>query len=531
MQSHWPRLAALSIAVLSVFAFLLGGDYAADRLIDSQRTKQLVELGNVALRRLENTVDYGALAIDDTSSRGLATCEAAALQSIRLHVYQRTSVKDIRILDRDGMVQCSAYSETLEFDKGWTSRDDMLPAVDPSLRLFRVEQFFGVALGVMRDVEPGVSLAAIIGINSSLFDIMPAELRDHSEVALELSNGGQIGRSSPSDKLDEESGGVFATIESSRFPVRARIRVTNEAFERWNHEPYYPIMFIAGLLGLAFGAMLARLLIRDDGPVGMIDRAIAAHEFRPYMQPVFKLGTGEVVGCEVLARWIKPDGTLIPPARFLQLIEDNGRIEAFTWHLLSVALGELRETMAQNKTFKLSINIAPDHFLADNFIDELRRVVLAAKASPRQIVLEITERDELSDLVRAAATVTKLRDLGFRVALDDVGIGHSGLSYIQKLGAHVLKIDKFFVDSISRDASAIAVVGMLVRLARELDMEVVAEGIEDETQMAALAGCGIEQGQGYLVSPAIPARDFVAFARSRPRIEPARPRSHLAAVA
>lgn len=511
MQAKRPRLVALLIALLSAAVFVLTGDYAAERLIETQKTKQLVELGQVALRRLENSIDYGALSLDETVARGVAACDPAALQSLRLHVYQRTSVKDIRILNHEGAIQCSAFSETLEFDQGWPRRDGMLVADDLSVRLFRVEQFFGVALGVARDVNPTMSLAAILGVNSSLFDVMPAELRDRSEVVLELTDGSLIGRSSASATLDESAGGVRVQTGSDRYPVRAIIRVTKDAFTSWNREPFLPILGIAALLGLAFGALLGRLWTRQPDPGAMIDEAIVDGEFRPYLQPIFNLHTGQIVGCEVLARWIKPDGASIPPLRFIPLVQDCGRIESLTWHLLSTALEELRPALAGNPAFKITLNIAPQHFMAEHFVDDLHHVVSQAQVSPRNIVLELTERDELTDLARAACIVDDLRQLGFRVALDDVGIGHSGLSYIQRLGAHVLKIDKFFVDSISRDSSAIAVVGMLVRLAAELRMEVVAEGIEDVTQLSALAGCGINEGQGYLVAAPMPPRDFIAF--------------------
>ncbi len=515
MQAKRPRFLALLIALLSSASFVLTGDYAAERLIETQKTKQLVELSQMALRRLENSIEYGALALEEVAGRGLTSCETAALQSIRLKVYQRTSVKDIRVLNHEGAIQCSAYSETLEFDNGWPSRVDMLPAADPSTRLFRVEQFFGVALGVARDVSPSTSLAAIVGVSASLFDVMPAELRGRSEVLLELSDGGLVGRSSGAPALDESSGGVRVEAQSAQYPARSIIRVTNAAFDGWNREPYYPIVTISGLLGLAFGALLARLWTRKPDPGAMIDEAIVDGEFRPYLQPVFNLRSGRVVGCEILARWIKPDGAMIPPLRFIQLVQDCGRLESLTWHLLSVALSNLRDTLLIYPDFKVTVNIAPQHFMSERFIDDLHHVVISARVSPRNIVLELTERDELTDLARAACIVEDLRAFGYRVALDDVGIGHSGLSYIQRLGAHVLKIDKFFVDAIAHDSSATAVVGMLVRLAAELGMEVVAEGIEDVTQLSALAGCGISEGQGYLVSPPLPARDFVKFL-SRP---------------
>jgi sensor c-di-GMP phosphodiesterase-like protein len=142
-------------------------------------------------------------------------------------------------------------------------------------------------------------------------------------------------------------------------------------------------------------------------------------------------------------------------------------------------------------------------------------VAIEQRVSPRQIALEVTERDAFPDLKKAAQVVAELRDRGFSVALDDVGIGHNGLSQIQALGANVLKIDKFFVDSVSRDAAAHATVEMLVRLAAELRMTVLAEGIETDEQRLVLIECGVSEGQGYLVSPPLPASMFVPFVEER----------------
>ena len=149
--------------------------------------------------------------------------------------------------------------------------------------------------------------------------------------------------------------------------------------------------------------------------------------------------------------------------------------------------------------------------MSEGFVDALRAQVREARVSTRQVVLEVTEREELPDLDAAAAIVAALGDFGFRVAIDDVGIGHSGLSQIQRLGASIIKIDKFFIDRIGADPTAGTIIQMLVRLAAELKMTVVAEGIETHEQAAALSACGVEQGQGYLMAPPLPFGKFIAL--------------------
>jgi sensor c-di-GMP phosphodiesterase-like protein len=514
MKLRWPSVTQIALVAASLIAFAAGGHFASRAVIEGQQSKQLQELTDVALRRSEVAVDFGAATLDDLVKRGPLNCNPAALQAVRLQVYQRSAVKDIRLVNRDGSVICSAYSETLEFDNGWVDRPDMLRSADNSLLLFRVDQFSGTALGVLRDIDEKNSLVAILGINSYVFDIMPAELRAHSEVLLKLSNGADIGRfwSKPSGEFSQV---VSFSSASDRYPLDATIRVERSALQHWNNEAYWPTMLIAVGLGLVFGLLLTRATARLEGPIADIDWALARNQFKPYYQPTFDLRTGAVLGCEALARWVREDGTVVPPMSFIPLAESSRRIEPMTWQILATALRELQPRLREDKHFKLSLNVVPRHLLSEGFVETLRRVVLAAKVSARQIVLEVTERNEMPDLDRAASVVKELREYGFRVAMDDVGVGHSGLSQLKGLGANTIKIDKFFVDTITEDGSATAIVAMLVRLARDLHMTVVAEGIETPEQVQALINCGVEEGQGYIVSPPLPFAKFDELLETR----------------
>jgi len=507
MKLQWPSVTQLATLAASLVVFAAGGHFAARAVIDRQQAKQLDELTEVALRRSELAVDSGASTLEELAKRGAMNCAPESLQAVRLQVYQRPAVKDIRLVNREGSVLCSAYSETLEFDAGRVDRSDMLRTLDNRVLLFRVDQFSGVALGLLRDVDQQKSIVAILGINSYLLDIMPIELRAGSEVLLELSNGSNVGAFALS-RPDASAQLVSFGSVSGKYPLRATIRVDRSALQNWNDDAYWPIMLIALGLGAAFGVLLTRTSARLEGPIADIDRGLARREFKPFYQPTFDLNTGAIRGCEVLVRWIRKDGSVIPPMNFIPLAESSGRIEPMTWQLLETALADLFPRLRDDKHFKMSFNVTPRHLLSEGFIAELRRIVVGARVSPRQVVLEITERSELPDLEQAACVVRELRELGFRVAMDDVGVGHSGLSQMKGLGANTIKIDKFFVDTITQDGSAATIIETLTRLARDLQMTVIAEGIETDEQLQALRRCGVEEGQGYLVSPPLPFAKF-----------------------
>jgi c-di-GMP phosphodiesterase len=205
------------------------------------------------------------------------------------------------------------------------------------------------------------------------------------------------------------------------------------------------------------------------------------------------------------------DGSVTPPMNFIPLAESSGRIERITWQILALALKEMHQRLAADKYFTMSVNITPRHLLSEGFVDRLRHEVWGSGVAARQITLEVTEREAFPDLEQAAAVIEALREHGFKVALDDVGVGHSGLSQIKRLGVDTMKIDKFFVDTIAQDGSVATIVEMLVRLAAKLRMNVIAEGIETAEQRQALLACGVESGQGYLVSPPLPFAKFEEF--------------------
>ena len=280
------------------------------------------------------------------------------------------AVKDIRLVNRDGSVICSAYSETLEFDNGWAARPDMLRSQENGVLLFRVDQINGIALGVLRDIDDKNSLVAILGINSNLFDIMPAELRGHSEVLLELNTGLEVGHFSQKPR-GELADIVSFTHVSTHHPIHAIVRVERSVLQHWNHEFYWPTLLISAALGMVFGLLLTRATARIEGPVADIDKGLARQEFKPYYQPTFDLRTGAIRGCEVLARWVRADGVIVPPMSFIPLAETSGRIEPMTWQILETALRELHPRLRDDKYFKLSVNIVPHHLVSDGFVEHL----------------------------------------------------------------------------------------------------------------------------------------------------------------
>jgi sensor c-di-GMP phosphodiesterase-like protein len=270
-------------------------------------------------------------------------------------------------------------------------------------------------------------------------------------------------------------------------------------------------------VGALIGAVLALLTIAlalllpwraRANPIAEMERALEANEFIPYYQPVVDLRTGAIVGAEVLMRWRKRDGTVIPPAVFIPLAESSGLILEMTRAMMRAARDEFAQVLGLRPHVKFAFNLTAHHFSNEAVVEEIREVFAGSPIRLSQIVLEVTERQPLEDLDMARRVIAALQDLGCKVAIDDVGTGHGGLSYMLKLGANYIKIDKMFIDAIGTERYSTTIIETLVELAHRMRMEIFAEGVENFDQVKYLRERGIFLAQGYAFAPPLPGSLF-----------------------
>ena len=244
-------------------------------------------------------------------------------------------------------------------------------------------------------------------------------------------------------------------------------------------------------------------------PVAEIEAALVADQFIPYYQPIIDIKTGKLLGAEVLVRWRKPDGTIVAPGAFIPLVESSGFILDLTRSLMRQVCDEVGTLVGARPAMYITFNIAPRHFTDSVVLNDVGAIFEGSPVRLSQIVLEITERFEIENLSATRRVIAALQGLGCRVALDDVGTGHNGLSYILKLGVDIIKIDRLFVEAIKTEHHAQAIVETLVSLARDLRMQIVAEGVERIDQVEYLRDHGISAAQGSLFAPPLPGSAFV----------------------
>ncbi len=255
----------------------------------------------------------------------------------------------------------------------------------------------------------------------------------------------------------------------------------------------------------------ARLALEND-----LRRALERHEFALYYQPKFHLGSGTVTGVEALIRWHSPGRGLVPPDRFIGVLEDSGLILPVGAWAIRTACAELAAwDRAGAPRLSLAVNLSARQFKQPFLARFIADALSDAGIAPQRLELELTESLLLEDSEHNRGVLAALAAMGVRVAIDDFGTGHSSLSYLKRFDIDTLKIDRSFVTELPHDAEDGAIATAIVAMGHSLHMKVVAEGVETIEQAEFLLGLGCDEIQGYLISRPLPAEQFQAWLRDR----------------
>jgi EAL domain-containing protein (putative c-di-GMP-specific phosphodiesterase class I) len=248
-------------------------------------------------------------------------------------------------------------------------------------------------------------------------------------------------------------------------------------------------------------------------------------EFVAVFQPKVRLETGELIGAEALARWRRPDGSVVSPGVFVPIAEELGLISRLGNCVMRDACFAAAEWNRNGAGLRIAVNVSPFQFGEPDFIASVQLALDESGLNPELLEMEITESAAVEDPEKVARTMWPLRNRGVRLAIDDFGTGHSNFTSITRLPFDVFKIDQQFIRALSTDPHAPAIVEMILAMAEALGLETVAEGVETREQADFLVRRACTIGQGYYYSPPLPSAEFDAFVRSwRPR-----PASRLAA--
>jgi len=265
--------------------------------------------------------------------------------------------------------------------------------------------------------------------------------------------------------------------------------------------------------------MLDRLAMESD-----LRRALERDELVLHYQPQVEAQTGRTVALEALVRWQHPDKGLVPPLDFIGIAEETGLI---------IPLGEwvMRTACAQAAAWhkagfaplRMAVNVASQQLLQSDLVATVKRVLAATGLDGEFLELEITESSLMSDVEETTQTLCDLKETGLSLSVDDFGTGYSSMNYLKRFPLDALKIDRSFVSDLTVNANDAAIAKAVIALAQALDLATIAEGVEEEEQLAFLRHQGCDLIQGFLISRPVPAEEIDRLLESQGRSDDSPP--------
>jgi sensor c-di-GMP phosphodiesterase-like protein len=502
------KVIAIAIGVLLAGAPLLAFDFWLSRLVNEQGQEEAATSAKRAITLAETRVAMVVATLDRLAKSGVDSCRPENIETMRRATFDTIPTKEIAIVGPDGRRLCTDLG--LPLGKRRILSSQPLAGVDgyalDVLQLPNGERAVQIRRGVgdgsngLAALVPATLFLPQVATQGGPFSAYARIVTDHGFLI------GQLG----APPTGPPTATFTAKANSDRFGFtadiampRSRVMATHAGFERLGMIATAAVVLIL----IAFAVLIPRPA--HDNPVTEIERALAAGEFVPYYQPIVDIRSGQLRGAEVLVRWKKPDGSLVLPGAFIPLAESSGLIRDMTRDLMKRVCAEAGRALGSRPALKISFNFAGQLFRDQTIVKDVRAVFAGTPIKLSQVVLEVTERDPIENFTATRQTIAALQGLGVRIAIDDVGTGHSGLSYMLKLGVDIIKIDKMFVDAIGTDRNSTTIVETLIDLAHNMRMDVVAEGVENFEQVMHLRELGVRSAQGYVFAPPLPGNSFL----------------------
>ena len=520
-----PRFRSVSLLLLvlglagTILLIAVGEWILRDSAVSSAK-RSLQASALRVIEKADGALDEALTALTDLAVSGISNCDRESVARMLRTAYRTNSVKYIDIVDASGRFTCNVMGIEDEFtsiSEVFVGRNNAV-----SLQAVRIGRSDARGIRLIWKLSADESLAAIISgatlnremLHNQRYDVGSQELRLTDGTLVSTGGEGYRQRNSVSDEPI-----IMAEAASRRYPLIVSFSIPFSAV--WKE--YKEFVFysrVGGVLVGGFAVLLALIAtFRDPARVNDLEAGLKRREFVAYYQPIIDIRTGRLKGCEALIRRIARDGTVVSPGAFIAVAEATGLAVPMTRQLMERIRSDLSEVYFERPNLTVAINLFRNHLESLAIIDDIRDIFDDSKIRYRQLVFELTERQPISDMRRAKAVIRSIHALGSSVALDDAGTGHSGLASIHELGIDVIKIDKLFIDGLDENRFAFPIIDSLVRLARHLQLTIIAEGVERNGQLEKLRELGVEYAQGFIFAPPLPARLYVELVR---RLEPLR---------
>jgi len=479
------------------------------RIADRDLHNRLVAAAETAVSDADRFLGRIASGLRERQGMIGTACDAATIQGLDRLTYESPLVRTVGLYDAGGWLYCTSRGQVhldLTGAIGATRGAGLVVRMGRSALIGTP----ALIVDVRRDDGAGIDAVA----DPVLFDELAAPLAFADAGALRVELGdGTVLRETGQPAAALGASPLTLTRRSGLFDVTATVLVPQSAI--WtSFRSELPMFAAAGILLSALLVWLASRLGTDRQLLSRgLKAALRRDELEVHYHPLIDIQNDRCVGAEALIRWRHPHRGLIRPDLFIPAAEESGLIIPVTRWLMHRVRDDFEE-IELPRDFHISINLAPVQLRDNTIVDDIRAIFSGRNLSPALLVLEATERFPIDDAGRKV--IDALRTMGPGIALDDFGTGHSGLAYLQKFHGDYLKIDASFVQAIGTDAVTRTVVDSIINLARELDMEIIAEGVETVAQLDYLRQRGVPYAQGFLFAKPLPFAEFEHYRRTTP---------------
>jgi len=480
LKSKYAHVLML-LAAIAAFLPVMAVDFVLDSYVRVRERALLQQSADAVATRVQATAYEAIASLRRILADSPSLCTPSFIANVHRQMEQSLYLKQVLVENADGVQYCDALGKDVKYSP--LSHPLSVPNQTETIEVAKYADLRMPALKVTQAFGSTRKVSAFVPILAAEPDSLLSGLKPTSMVRVALTDGAEI-----------------VTVGDPK------------AYDGRGNVEY--VTAVAALLCGAFLILALQYVRRSDLPAFDLERAIAAGELKPYYQPVINLRTGALAGCEVLCRWEKKNGEVVPPGAFIDYAEVTGLALPMTVSLMQQVKADLSGLCGEMPDIKISINLFEGHFRDGNVVDDVHTIFANSAIGFRQLVFEITERKPLEKMAQAQSVIAGLHALGCRLAMDDAGTGHSNLAYLQTLGVDVVKIDRVFVDMIKPEGAPVPVLDGLIAMARDLGTEIVAEGVETEAQALYLRARGVVQAQGYLFAPALKAGAFRDLARA-----------------
>ncbi|NIY93906.1 EAL domain-containing protein [Vibrio diazotrophicus] len=504
ISSRQPFIDRLSILTPVIIIFAIVFTLSAIKNI-YDTSAHAKSLGYSAIATLEDYLDNTASELSELNRHISKTCNVEDTQRLRQYVFQSPKAKEVSLFDAKGQVYCSSNEGKTSFDVGEAALKQIKKTQTLTTIVLSESRSHDTAIFIYSANKDLSGINALLPPNLFLELITPQFELQHYDYQVNILQ----------HSLEHKSGSENQAyrsydFKSERYPITLTINLTPQSYFTHYGQHIWRVILLASAIAVLYQAIRNYKLTRNSLAFSLKE-AINNQELVLNFQPIVDIHQPKIVGSEALIRWNNPDHGSISPTIFIPLAERIQVIEQITHQVFQLVTDFVNLNPHLVQSQYISINVSRTLITKSKFVEFLERYAKRHPDILPLLLLEITEDNDFSpkELETVRTNLGHLKQLGFKIAMDDFGTGYSGLNFIHQHAFDIIKIDQVFIKGLSQNSAIDSVITSMIKLAKQLKMRVIAEGVETHEQVEQLRGLGVRYIQGFYYSEPLPAEDYI----------------------